>query len=112
MGISMYVIMAKRFLDGEGLFYSNVQTGFLASPFYFPGGTFIAILVQLFFNQGIEGIMILIASFMGVMTLFLFVRIAGERRKAEGLSDFSTCDFSVVFQWLSVSQTLCRGNAS
>lgn len=80
-GVSMFVVMAKRFLDGEGLFYSDAQTGFLTSPFYFPGGTFIAILVQLVFNHGVEGIMILIASAIGVMTLFLFVCIAGDNRK-------------------------------
>lgn len=80
-GVSMFVAMAKRFLDGGGLFYSDAETGFLTSPFYFPGGTFVAILVQLVFNHGIECIMILIASFMGIGTIFLLVYIAGENRK-------------------------------
>lgn len=77
-GVSMYVLMAKRFLDGEGLFYSDAKTGFLASPFYFPGGTFIAILVQLIFDHWVEGIMICIAAVMSVLAILLFVRIAAD----------------------------------
>lgn len=66
------IAIADRFLAGQGLYYSTIE----ASSPYFPGVSFISILVSLFAQPYRDYIMLFIASLVGTVFVIMLVRLA------------------------------------